>query len=108
MATRWVSTLLAVLALAGCTGTPLQDNLEDEAVMKAYRESARVSGADLSDKELDDVARRLCEGWADGEEDAELATRVAEDAGIPVGQMSGIADAAHRTVCPDTERRPSG
>jgi hypothetical protein len=106
MATRWaVSAVLVALALGGCSGASLQDNLEDEEVMAAFRQAARISGTELSDKELDDVARRLCEGWADGENDAELATRVAQDAGIPVGLMSGIANAANRTVCPDTDRR---
>ena len=69
--------------------------------MEAYREEARATQTQLMDDRLDDIARRLCEGWAAGESDQAVLTR--EALNTPTLERSNffaIADAAHSNVCP--------
>ena len=62
-----VGMAIPVLTLAACSGQSWEERLQDPKVMDAYHQEARATGTKLTDERLDDIARRLCRGYAAGE-----------------------------------------
>ena len=102
---RWAGpaslAALAVLVLCACGGSHWEDRLDDVQVMESYRAEARATGTQLMDERLDDIARRLCRGWAAGESDeAAITAEALNTPALERSNLPAIADAAHRHVCP--------
>lgn len=90
-----------VLAASGCGGEDWTMRLQDPEVMTAYHQKARESGTTLEDERLDDMARRLCTGWSEGQDEDTLT--FSEFHNTPILErihFYDIATAAHRIVCP--------
>lgn len=91
----------SVLGLAACGGASWEDRLKDPEVMDAYRQEARATGTKLMDERLDDMARRLCAGWAGGESDEAVEEReLLNTPTIERSNFVAIASAARTNVCP--------
>ncbi|MFL6078885.1 MAG: hypothetical protein ACJ714_03045 [Ornithinibacter sp.] len=98
-----VVVAIPVLGLAACAGQSWEERLQDPAVMSAYHQEARATGTKLVDERLDDIARRLCRGYATGEaKDAVRQREVLNTPPIEVSNFFAIATAAHTHVCPST------
>ena len=95
--------IIPVLSLTACGGANWEERLQDPQVMDAYHQQARDTGTTLADERLDDMARRLCSGWAAGESEDAVGQR--EYMNTPILEQSNffaIAAAARTHVCPST------
>ncbi|MEO6790190.1 MAG: hypothetical protein ABI187_04415 [Ornithinibacter sp.] len=90
----------SVLGLAACGGGSWEDRLKDPEVMDAYRQDARATGTALMDERLDDMARRLCAGWAGESDEAVMERELLNTPAIERSNFFAIATAAHTNVCP--------
>lgn len=98
-----VGLALPVLGLAACAGESWEERFQDPEVMNAYHQEARATGTKLMDQRLDDMARRLCQGYAAGESKQAVRQReVVNTPPIEVSNFFAIATAAHNHVCPST------
>ena len=98
-----VGMAIPVLALAACSGQSWEERLQDPKVMDAYHQEARATGTKLTDERLDDIARRLCRGYAAGESKEAVRQReVVNTPPLEVSNFFAIATAAHTHVCPST------
>jgi hypothetical protein len=98
-----VGMALPVLVLAACAGESWEERLQNPEVMAAYHQEARATGTKLMDERLDDIARRLCRGYAAGESKEAVRQReVVNTPPLEVSNLFAIATAAHAHVCPST------
>jgi hypothetical protein len=98
-----VAVVIPVLGLAACAGESWEERLQDPEVMAAYHQEARETGTQLMDERLDDIARRLCRGYAAGEsKEAVRQQEVVNTPPLEVSNFFAIATAAHTHVCPST------
>lgn len=96
-----VGVAVPVLGLAACAGQSWEERLKDPAVVEAYHQEARATGTKLTDERLDDIARRLCRGYAAGESPEAVRQReVVNTPPLEVSNFFAIATAAQTHVCP--------
>ena len=94
---------IPVLGLCACSGESWEERFQNPEVMSAYHQEARATGTKLMDDRLDDMARRLCQGWAAGEDKEAVRQReVVNTPTLEVSNFFAIATAAHNHVCPST------